>query len=350
MGWRLWNSLAIVALVAAALDSGRAQDSNQTLTVPAKEVPLPANVSPELREFVDRPVPPLAQMPTTPEGWKQLQREADGRAAELARSAAKSLKVKVAPTRVGGVACFDVTPAEIAPGNEKRLIIHVHGGAYTFNAGEAATGEAVLLAHACKTRVLSIDYRVPPDHPFPAASDDVLAVWAAAAANHDPKKTAMGGTSAGAGLTMTTMLRLKERNLPAPAAIFLGTPGADLSKTGDSMYLNAEVDNALGRYEGRAQACITMYANGRDLKDPLISPLYGDLSVFPPTILITGTRDLLLSPTASTHRKLRAAGVVAELHVFEGMSHGMYLASFPGPESQEALREIAAFFDRQLQR
>jgi monoterpene epsilon-lactone hydrolase len=114
----------------------------------------------------------------------------------------------------------------------------------------AGTTEAVLLADASKMRVLSVDYRMPPDNPFPAAPDDVLTVWKAVLKDYAPKNVVMRGTSAGGGLVMTTMLRLKADRLPMPAAIFMGTPGADLSKTGDSYFLNAEVDNVLGRYEG----------------------------------------------------------------------------------------------------
>jgi acetyl esterase/lipase len=269
---------------------------------------------------------------------------------KVVRAATEMVGAKVEPTMIDGVKCFDIAPKEIAPENKDRLIVHVHGGAFVFNAGVAATGEGVLLADACRTPVLSIDYRMPPDDPFPAASDDVLAVWKAVAADRDPKKTAMGGTSAGGGLVMTTMLRLKEEKLPMPAAIFLGTPAADLTKTGDTMYLNAEVDNNIGRYDGYIEACLKLYANGRDLKEPLLSPVYGDLSGLPPAMLISGTRDLLLSPTVVTHRKLRSAGVEAELHVYEGMSHAAYLVSFPAPESRDALGEIARFFDRHLER
>jgi len=291
-------------------------------------------------------VPPPETMPTTADGWHKLQREADAEAEKISLLAAQMVGAKVEPTKVAGVPCFRVTPKQVAPENEGRLIVHVHGGAFVFNAGISGTGEAVLLADACKTRALSIDYRMPPDHPFPAAPDDVLAVWKAIAAERDPGKMAMAGTSAGGALIMTTMVLVREQNLPKPAALFIGTPGADLSKTGDSAYLNAEVDNALGRYEGRIEACLKLYAAGRELKDPQVSPLYADLAGFPPTILISGTRDLLLSNTVRTHRKLRSAGVPAELHVYEGMSHADYLVSFPGPESREALGEIAKFFDR----
>jgi acetyl esterase/lipase len=168
-------------------------------------------------------------------------------------------------------------------------------------------------------------------------------VWKAVLAKYDPQKIAMAGTSAGGGLIMTTMLRLKDLKLAMPAALFLGTPGADLSKTGDSLFTNAELDHLLGRYEGSLEECVKLYAGGRGLKQPLLSPIYGNLSGFPPTILISGTRDLLLSPTILTHRKLRAAGVTAELHIYEAQSHADYLVAFPAPESRDALGRSRCF-------
>jgi acetyl esterase/lipase len=326
-----------------------AQDRRPELHVPVRDLPVPSTVSPEVAKWIAKPMPPLTSMPTTAEGWRKLQREQDAAMVGVARDGAKLLGVTVEPTSVAGVSCFRLTPKQVSAGNKNRLIVHVHGGAFVFNGGLAATGEGLLLAAACQTPILSVDYRMPPDHPFPAAPDDVLAVWKTVLADHDPRKVAMAGTSAGGGLIMTTMLRLKEHQLAMPAALFLGTPGADLSKTGDSLFVNAELDHQLGRYEGRIEECLKLYAAGRSLKDPLVSPLYGDLSGFPPTILITGTRDLLLSPTILTHRRLRAAGVPAELHVYEGQSHADYLVSYPSPESRDALREIARFFDRHLE-
>jgi epsilon-lactone hydrolase len=342
-------NLVTLALFAARLASlAAAEETKPPLRVPAREVPVPADVSPGLAKVIARPIPPITLMPNDAEGWKKLQRDADDGAAKVARAAAALLGAKVEAAEVGGVKCYRVTPKVVDPGKEERLLVHVHGGAFVFNSGLAATAEAVLLADACRMRVLSVDYRMPPDHPFPAAPDDVLAVWKAVLKERDPKNVVMGGTSAGGGLVMTAMLRCKAEKLAMPAALFLGTPGADLSKSGDSVFLNAEVDHSLGRYEGRMEACVKLYAAGRDLKEPLISPIYGDLSGFPPTVLITGTRDLLLSATVRTHRKLRAAGVTAELHVYEGMSHADYLGSFPAPESLESLAEIASFFHRQM--
>jgi len=130
---------------------------------------------------------------------------------------------------------------------------------------------------------------------------------------------------------MATVLRLKELKLALPAVMFVGTPASDCSKTGDSRFLNAEVDNSVGRYDGAIEDCLKLYAGGRDLKDPLLSPVYGNLAGFPPTVLISGTRDLLLSATIRARRKLRRAGVTAELHVYEGQSHADYLKMLPEP-------------------
>lgn len=327
-----------------------AQDTSPRLTVPAREIPVPNTVSPEMQKVMAQPVSPPSAAPTSTEEWKKLQQQADEAAGKRVAAAAIFLGIKIEPTEIAGVKCYNIKPRTIAPGKEKQLLVHIHGGAFVFNGGMAATGEGCLLADACKMRVLSIDYRMPPDHPFPAAPDDVLAVWRAVLKEHDPSNVVMGGTSAGGGLAMTTMLRCKAEKLPMPSAIFLGTPGAVMPKTGDSLWLNAEVDHLLGRYEGRIEACLKLYANGKDMNDPLLSPLNGDMTGWPPAILITGTRDLLLSPTVLTHRKLRAAGVPAELHVFEGMAHADYLVAYNSPESKVALKEIATFFDKYLKR
>jgi acetyl esterase/lipase len=138
--------------------------------------------------------------------------------------------------------------------------------------------------------------------------------------------------------------------LPLPGAIAPGTPMSDLSGAGDSFHTNAMVDNVLVAYGASCDARAAMYANGRDLKDPLLSPVYGDMSGFPPTILNTGTRDLLLSNTVRVHRKLRQAGVEAALYVHEGQAHGGWYRDYTAPEAKETFEEIARFFDKHLGR
>jgi monoterpene epsilon-lactone hydrolase len=140
-------------------------------------------------------------------------------------------------------------------------------------------------------------------------------------------------------------------NVPLPGAVGLGTPWADLTRTGDTLYTNEEIDDVLVTYDGLLEACAKLYAGSSDMKDPLISPVYGDFTKgFPPTILTTGTRDMLLSDTVRVHRKLRQAGVEAYLQVFEGMSHAQYIIVFTSPESREVFQELALFFQNHLGR
>ena len=124
---------------------------------------------------------------------------------------------------------------------------------------------------------------------------------------------------------------------------------ADVTKTGDSFYTNEFVDNVLVSPNGFCDDAAAFYAHGHDMKDPLLSPVYADMTGFPPAILTTGTRDQLLSNTVRVHRKLRRAGVEADLNVYEGMSHAQYLFNADAPETKEAFGEITAFFDRHLQ-
>ena len=191
---------------------------------------------------------------------------------------------------------------------------------------------------------------MPPEAYFPAALDDVVAAWKAALTIEDPKRMAVFGTSAGGALTLALILRAKQEGLPLPAAIAPGTPMSDVTQTGDTFYTNELLDNVLVSRDGMCDAAVRFYANGHNLADPLLSPVYGDLSGFPPAILISGTRDLLLSNTVRVHRKLRQANVEADLHVYEGQSHAHYLFNDAAPETRDVFQEIARFFDRHLAR
>ena len=241
-----------------------------------------------------------------------------------------------------------MTPEAVAPRNENRLLIHIHGGCYVLHPGEAGLPEAILMAAFGRFRVLSVDYRMPPEAFFPAALDDCVSVWKSTAETVDPARTAVFGTSAGGALTLALVLRAKQEGLPLPAAIAPGTPMSDVTKTGDTFYTNELLDNILVSRDGFCDAATRFYANGHDLADPLLSPVYGDMSGFPPAILTSGTRDLLLSNTVRVHRKLRQAGVDASLQVYEGQSHAHYIFNDAAPETREAFEEIADFFDRRL--
>jgi acetyl esterase/lipase len=143
------------------------------------------------------------------------------------------------------VKAYALTPAVIPPENRNRLLIHVHGGCYVSNPGESGTSEATMMAGFGHFKVISVDYRMPPDHPYPAALDDAMTVWRAASKTTDPKNMAVFGSSAGGALTLSMVLRAKLDNVPLPGAIAPGTPMSDLTLAGDSFATNALVDNVL---------------------------------------------------------------------------------------------------------
>src|SRR6185437_7434128 len=150
------------------------------------------------------------------------------------------------------------------------------------------------------------------------------------------------------GMTLAMVLRAKDEHLPLPAAIAPGTPWSDLTDTGDSYKTNEWVDNILVTWNGWLGDAAKLYAGRHDLKEPYLSPIYGDFHGFPPAILTTGTRALFLSNTVRTHRKLRRAGVEADLNVYEGQSHAEYYVDPDAPETKEAMTDIANFFDKHL--
>ena len=166
-------------------------------------------------------------------------------------------------------------------------------------------------------RVISIDYRMPPDAPYPAAMDDVTSAWRALVAQTDPRRIAVEGTSTGGGMTLALMLRAKAEGLPLPGAIAPGSPWSDMTSTGDSYKTNEWIDNVVVSYDGYLSRLARLYAHGHDLKDPQLSPVYGDLHGLPPTILTSGTRDLFLSNTVRVQRKLREAGIEADLEMMK---------------------------------
>ncbi len=317
--------------------------------VPAKTVPVPETASPQIQKQIAAPLTATWNViPTTPEGWKEQVNAGYQATMKGLPALREALNVKVEPMTIDGVKAYMVTPAVIAPENRNRLLVHVHGGCFVSFPGESGTVEAIYMAGFGKFKVISVDYRMPPDHPYPAGLDDAVTVWKAATKMARPKNMGIFGSSAGGNLTLAMVLRAKQEKLPLPGAIAPGTPMSDLTGAGDSFQTNAMVDNVLVAYGANCDKRAALYTNGRDLKDPMLSPVYADMRGFPPAILTTGTRDLLLSNTVRVHRKLRQAGVESTLQVFEGQSHAQYYRDVSAPETKEAFEEIARFFDKHL--
>ncbi|MGB2810872.1 MAG: alpha/beta hydrolase fold domain-containing protein, partial [Mycobacterium sp.] len=208
--------------------------------------------------------------------------------------------------------------------------------------------EPAVIAATCGITVIEVDFRMPPDHPFPAASDDAIAVWKAALDMVPAANIGISGGSAGGGLALSTVLRAKQEGITPPAAVAVQTPWCDLAPVGDSLKVHEWVDNVLITYDAVGARGAALYAGDNDIANPLLSPLRGDVTGFPPTMLVSGTRDLLLSQSVLMHRKLRKAGVHAELHLVEGASHFTYFIEPFAEESQDIFGEMARFLDTHL--
>ena len=347
-----FTNLLVLACITFAGAYGAAQANGGALAplqVPAKTLPVPTDVSPEMQKIIAAPRNPTWNVLwKTGEEWRAAANAQAAKTIQGLPAMRERLHVTMQPATMDGVRVYVVTPDVIPPEHRDKLLIHVHGGCYVMFPGESGTSEAIMMAGLGHFKVISVDYRMPPEGYFPAALDDAMTVYKAALKTTNPKNMAVFGTSAGGALVLEMMLQAKQQRLPLPGAIAPGTPMSDVTKTGDTFYTNEMVDNVLVSRDGSCDAATMVYAHGHDLKDPLLSPVYGDMHGFPPAILTTGTRDLLLSNTVRVHRKLREAGVDAQLEVYEGQSHAQYQFDDRVPETKEAFGEITAFFDRHL--
>jgi epsilon-lactone hydrolase len=322
---------------------------DEVLQVPAKSVPVPDTVSPQLAKIIGMPLRKgWDVLPKTGEEWVPIVQAAADATRKNLPGMQERLHVRVEKTSIDGVRAFIVTPDVIPPQNQNRILLHMHGGCYVLNPGEAGLPEALFMAGFGGFKVISVDYRMPPEAYFPAALDDGMTVYRSLLKTVNPKNIAVFGSSAGGALTLEMMLKAKQDGIPLPGAIAPGTPMSDVTKVGDTFVTNARLDNVLVSPDGFCDAGTVVYAHGHDLKDPLLSPVYGDMKDFPPAILTSGTRDLLLSNTVRVHRKLRAERVEAQLQVFEAQSHAQYYRDDTSPEAKDAFQEIALFFDKHL--
>ena len=347
---RVASALLAAMILARPIEASADGTILATRQVPTKTLQVPtADVSPGMQKFIAAPLNPAwNDQFTTGKEWRAF---ADHQAIKINATIPDMmtrLSVKMEHSIIDGVRVYTLTPDEIFPENRNRVLLHEHGGCYVLFPGETGATEAIMMAGFGHIKVVMPDYRMPPEAYFPAPIDDSIAVYKALMKTTDPKNIGIFGTSAGGALTLELVLRAKQLGLPLPGALAAGTPMSDAVMVGDSFYTNKLVDNVLVSPTGFCQAATVVYANGHNLKDPLISPVYGDMHGFPPTILTTGTRDLLLSNTVRVHRALHRAGVEADLEVYEGQSHAQYQFDDRVPEAKEAFTEISAFFDKHL--
>ncbi|WP_448097306.1 alpha/beta hydrolase [Luteibacter yeojuensis] len=327
----------------------RMVDREHGVRMRQRVVPFPDSVSDEARASLIRavredgiPFNSLHAMPEPEdhEAWMRIKSGVDAQYAAGMRGLTDHLRSSVETVRIDVATIHVATPEH--PSRTDGAFIDLHGGALVFGGGDACRIGAQMRADQHGVRCYGVDYRMPPEHPYPAALDDCLSAYRFVLERHAPATIVVGGRSAGGNLAVAMMLRARDEGLPLPAALVLLSPQVDLTESGDSFQVNQMIDVVL---PGSLMSNNLLYANGADLKHSYLSPLFGDFEGFPATFLQTGTRDLFLSNTVRLHRALRRAGVPAELHVFEAMPHG----GFGGgtPEDTELREEVSRFVQAQ---
>lgn len=305
--------------------------------VPPRDIVAPSFLSEGARMYLT-PQPALPAYPALEDrsGWRDYVTAMDAGVLPLLEHICAVVPAEVQERNAGGTRVFDIVPPGL-PADDRGVILDMHGGALILCGGELCRLMAIGLAARLQRRIWSVDYRMPPEHPYPAALDDCIAAYRALLLERSPDEIIIHGGSSGGNLAAALILRARDEGLPLPAGAILNTPEIDLTESGDSFRTNLGIDPGLRPL----MPVNLLYASGHDLNDPYLSPLFGDFTKgFPPTLLTTGTRDLYLSNTVRMHRALRAADVPAQLHVTEAGPH----TGFPGtPEGDQIDRELRQF-------
>jgi epsilon-lactone hydrolase len=315
-------------------------DSNGTAHI-TRIIPVPKSISPEAKAVLARP----ASDAVHPESLADRRAHTDAWQARAGAASKAVYPVSIANDKIAGVPVLIVTPLTVGPGKSDRVLICVHGGG--FNSDSGSLTESIPIANLTQTKVVSVLYRLAPEHPFPADVEDTVAVYKELLKTYKPDHIVIYGTSAGAILTAEVAAKLKQLGMPLPAALGIFSGMGDFARAGDSMAMYA-LRGLTGhlnppdpkQHDGE-------YVGSVDPKDPVLSPMYGDLHGLPPTLFVTSGRDLLLSGTANLHRAYLNAGVDARLVVFDALPHAFWYDPML-PEAIEANHTMADFFVKQL--
>ncbi len=255
--------------------------------------------------------------------------------AELTSAQPLPAGVTVTPAALGGIPAAEITLDGTEP---RHVVLYFHGGVYVLGDAAQAAGLAAQIGRRTRAKVISVDYRLAPEHPYPAAVDDALTAYQALLlAGTDPSDIAFAGESAGGGLAIATLVNARDHGLPLPAAAYLMSPYADLTLAGTTMDTKRAADPLLSREN--LQARVPDYTAGHDPALGLISPIFADLSGLPPLIIQAGTHEVLLDDAIRLARQAAAADVAVTLDITPGVPH-VFQAYYP------ILDEAAAALDR----
>jgi len=330
-------------------------DDDGTVHVPAQAVPMSGFLSPEAKAYVTQHLKDMQN----PQMLKQDNGVPRFMKGYLERQKAL-YPVDREDTKVAGVHAYVYTPkAGVSAANRNRVLIDLHGGGFSGCWPACAELESMPVAALGKVRVISLDYREGPEYKFPAASEDVAAVYKELLKDHAPENIAIYGCSAGGMLTAMSVAWFAEHNLPQPGAVGIFCAGAGSPAGagfgGDAAYTAGPLGEGRAMFltppnarPNQAPAGLG-YLAGTDPKDPLVAPINSPeiLAKFPPTLIITATRGFEMSGAIYTHAQLVKQGVDAELHVWDGLFHGFFYNP-DVPESRDCYDVIVKFFDRHL--
>ncbi|MGH9589873.1 MAG: alpha/beta hydrolase fold domain-containing protein, partial [Terracidiphilus sp.] len=280
-------------------------------------VPLPTTVSPQARAMLARPMPDAVPPESLAERRaRNLEYQAHARTGWNAICPNHTVESSIA-----GVPVHIVTPLEIPQANRDKVLINLHGGG--FNADSGSYIESIPIAVYARTKVVSVMYRLAPEHPFPAAIDDAIAVYKELLKTYKPEHIAIYGTSAGAIITGEAAVKLKQLGLPLPAALGVFSGMGDFARNGDTSSIFS-VHGLSGPLAPPSLPHDSYYIGKADPRDPVLSPIYANLHGLPPTLFVSATRDMLLSGTANLERAYLEAGVDAHLVVFDALPHAFW--------------------------
>jgi acetyl esterase/lipase len=254
---------------------------------------------------------------------------------ELTSAVPLPADVTVTAAALGSVPVAEITVAGTEP---RHVVLYFHGGVYVLGDAFQAAGLASQLGRRTRAKVISVDYRLAPENPYPAAVDDALAAYEALLdSGTAPSDIAFAGESAGGGLAVATLVNARDRGLPLPAAAYVMSPYADLTLAGTTMETKRAADPLLSRED--LQARIPDYTSGQDAAIGLISPVFADLSGLPPLIIQAGSHEVLLDDAVRLARQAATADVEVTLDITPGVPH-VFQAYYP------ILDEAAAALDR----
>lgn len=344
MKWHVRTILSVMLIAAA----GRAladepnpdsstidQQGNAHIT---RIIPIPHTISLEAQAFLAQPTPFIPHFNTLAENrafW-DLQQQAQSEAL------LKRYPVQISESVIAGVPVRVILP-KVPPDKRDRVLIAVHGGGDIVDSGSLT--ETIPIASLTHTKVIAVLYRLYPEAKRAEGTEDIVTVYRALLKTYKPQNIGVYGASAGGALTGGMAVRARQLKLPLPGALGILAAGGD-ELTGDSLAMYGTV--GLTDQIGVPRPEDTPDDRVPDRKDPVVSPLHADLKGFPPTLFLTSTRDLMLSGTVRYHRGFLAAGVDAQLVVFDALPHDFWGVEPWLPESREANEIIAHFFDTHL--